>query len=427
MPAFSLGRRNNRPEHSGHPGDEAPPEARAEIHRRPTAPADPSETDGDMVPRSLRIAAAWSWRVLVVVAGMGVVWWLGGQLSEVVIPLMAAILLTAALAPMNGLLRHHSWPPWAAALASLLLLVLILCGLLTLVGTQIAVQWQELVQQTVEVMQSALTWLSTGPLHISHEQATGWLDQVRQRVVSSQDEIARIAAAFGSGIGRFFAGLAMTLFATFFFLKDGSRMSGAIRSTVPRVSRSTLMPGFEAGWQSLVSYVRAAVIVAAVDGVGAGLGAFFLGSNLWLAITALTFVSAFVPIVGALISGIIAVTVTLVTLGFVKAIIMLIVFIGVMQLEAHVLQPLLLGRAVSIHPLMVLVGIAVGISVAGIVGGVFAIPLVAFAFGFVRSMHGYGEQGSFGDVEDAIPGPGDEMLDDDPRQAEDKEESSSNN
>ena len=386
MPAFSLGRRNNWRNRLARLDDAVDPDdpALSPAGRRRTG-TDPGGEDS-LVPRSLRAAAAWSWRLLAVAAAGGLVWWVGGELSEVVVPLMAALLLSAALAPLNSFLRKHRWPAWASSLFSLFVLVLILGGLLTLVGTQIAVQWRELTQQAVRGLQSFLTWLGTGPLHISHEQVNGWLEQARQRLVTSQNEIAKVAAAAGSSIGRFFTGLAMALFATFFFLKDAPMMSAGIKASVPKGSRAALIPGLDAGWHSLVSYVHAAVIVAAVDGVGAGLGALFLGSNLWLAITALTFVCAFIPIVGALLSGAVAVLVTLVTLGLVKAIIMLVVFIGVMELEAHILQPLLLGRAVSIHPLLVLVGIAVGINVAGIVGGVFAIPIVAFATGVVRSL-----------------------------------------
>ncbi len=386
MPAFSLGRRNNWRERLARLDDAADTGAASgapaqQRHHGPTG-----SDEGSLVPKPLRAAAAWSWRLLVVAAVVGLLWWLGGQVSEVVVPLMAALLLSAALAPLNGFLRRHNWPAWAASLFSLFVLVLIIAGLLTLVGTQIAVQWQELTQQTVKGLQSFLTWLGTGPLHISHEQVDAWLIQGREKLSASQEQIAKVAAAAGSGIGRFFTGLAMALFATFFFLKDAPLMSAGLKASVPRATRATLVPGLDAGWQSLVSYVHAAVIVAAVDGIGAGLGALLLGSNLWLAITALTFVCAFIPIVGALLSGAVAVTVTLVTLGLVKAIIMLVVFIGVMELEAHILQPLLLGRAVSIHPLVVLVGIAVGINLAGIVGGVFAIPIVAFASGVVRSV-----------------------------------------
>ena len=138
----------------------------------------------------------------------------------------------------------------------------------------------------------------------------------------------------------------------------------------------------------MVAYVRAAVAVAACDGAGAGLGALILGSNLWVAIMALTFVCAFVPMLGALIAGGVGCIIVLATLGWVKALIMLAIFVIVLETEIHVMQPLMLGRAVDIHPLVVLVCIAIGMVLAGIAGGVFAIPLAALLWGVVRTMVG---------------------------------------
>ena len=157
--------------------------------------------------------------------------------------------------------------------------------------------------------------------------------------------------------------------------------------------------------------MRAAVTVAAIDGVGAGLGALILGSNLWVAITAFTFVCSFIPLLGALIAGTVAVVVTLVTLGWVKAIVMLVIFVLVMNIEANVLQPLLLGRAVEIHPLLVLLGISAGAIVAGVAGALFAIPLIYHACcrcrsyarnqeSFIYSCHKGKGQGSIGRQED---------------------------
>ena len=339
------------------------------------------------VPRPLRILAAWSWRILIAAAFVALLWWLGSQLSEVVIPLAVALLLSAALQPLNARMVRHRWPRWLASLGCLLLVALIVLGLLSLVGAQIATQWTQLVDQAIAGARGFVGWLADSPLHINAEQIDSLVSQATDWVQHSRATLAAAAATAGSGIGRFFAGAAMALFATFFFLKDGSRLvDGGVR-LMPRASRLTVMPAIVSGWASLSSYVRAAIAVAAVDGIGAGIGAAALGSNLWLAIMALTFVCAFVPIIGAITSGVVAVAVTLVTLGLWKAVIMLAIFVAVMQLESHVLQPLLLGRAVSIHPLAVLVGIAVGMSVAGIVGGVFAIPIVAFVTGVLRAMH----------------------------------------
>jgi len=365
------------------------------------------------VPRPLRIFAAWSWRLLLVAAFIALLWWLGSRLSEVVIPLAVALLLTAALHPLNARLVRHHWPRWLAALSCLLLVVVIVLGLLSLVGAQIATQWSQLVDQAIAGARGFVTWLDSSFLHINAEQVNSLISQATEWVQNSREGIASAAATAGSGVGKFLAGAAMALFATFFFLKDGQRFVDAGVNLMPRASRLTVMPAVVSGWASLSNYVRAAIAVAAVDGIGAGIGAAVLGSNLWLAITALTFVCAFVPLIGAIASGVVAVAVTLVTLGFWKAVIMLAIFVAVMQLESHLLQPLLLGRAVSIHPLTVLVGIAVGITVAGIVGGVFAIPIVAFVTGVLRSGHAGREADEDGATCGESPDAGEQLTDTD--------------
>lgn len=387
LPSLNFGRRGARP---GGAAREHPHERRSQTSDSITLTAEQltalrGASVESLVSRPLRVLAAWSWRILVVAAFIALLWWLGSKLSEVVIPLAVALLLTAALQPLNARLTRHRLPRWLASLSCLLLVLIIILGLLSLVGAQIATQWSQLVDQAIAGAHGFVGWLAASPMHINAEQINSLISQATEWVQNSRATLASAAASAGSSIGKFFAGAAMALFATFFFLKDGSRFVDGAVGIMPRTNRLMTMPAVLSGWASLSSYVRAAIVVAAVDGIGAGIGAAVLGSNLWLAITALTFVSAFVPIVGAISSGVVAVAVTLVTLGLWKAVAMLIIFVAVMQLEAHVLQPLLLGRAVSIHPLAVLVGIAVGISVAGIVGGVFAIPIVAFATGVLRA------------------------------------------
>ncbi len=242
----------------------------------------------------------------------------------------------------------------------------VLLGLLTLVGAQIAAQWSELTDAATKGFTGLLEWLATGPLQVSDTQVDQWIEQIVQVVQDSRNQIASGLAAAGGRVGAFFAGFATCLFAAFFFLKDGRGIAGAFEKVIPNDALVTVEPAVRGGWTSLTSYVRAAVVVAAIDGVGAGLGALILGSNLWLAITAFTFVCSFIPLLGATIAGAVATVVVLVTLGPIKAAIMLVIFIAVMSIEANVLQPLLLGRAVEIHPLLVLLGIAAGAILAGV-------------------------------------------------------------
>ncbi len=356
-----------------------------------------------LTPIWLRVLASWGWRILVL-AGVVVLLWLAGQkMSQLVIPLLLAVLITSGLQPLTNWLQTRKFPRWAASLTSILAMMAVLLGLLTLVGAQIAAQWSELTDAATKGFTGLLEWLATGPLQVSDTQVDQWIEQIVQVVQDSRNQIASGLAAAGGRVGAFFAGFATCLFAAFFFLKDGRGIAGAFEKVIPNDALVTVEPAVRGGWTSLTSYVRAAVVVAAIDGVGAGLGALILGSNLWLAITAFTFVCSFIPLLGATIAGAVATVVVLVTLGPIKAAIMLVIFIAVMSIEANVLQPLLLGRAVEIHPLLVLLGIAAGAILAGVPGAFFAIPAVAFVTGAVRGVEGVFVSDDMADRRASIP------------------------
>lgn len=340
----------------------------------------------DAVPQGLRTAAGWCWRLAVIAVFVWGLFTVLDKISEVSIPIAVSLLLTAAMWPLAGWLTRHRVPRALAAGLCLLLLVVLLGGLFTLVGAQIASQWDELSKQSVASVAQLTHWLAGSPFHVSQSQLNGLLTAAETWAKGSQGRIAGWAAAAGTGIGHFLAGTVMALFTTFFFVYEGDKLARAVARVIPSENRARILDSSRRGWVALVAYVRAAVIVAAVDGLGAGIGAALIGSSMSLAIGTLTFVLAFIPIVGAFVSGVVAVAVVLVTLGVVKAVIMLIVFVAVMEIESHVLQPFLLGKAVSIHPLVILLGIAIGGIVSGIVGALFAIPLVAFGAAFIKAM-----------------------------------------
>lgn len=339
------------------------------------------------VPPGIRTAAAWSWRLLLIAALIYVVAFIVAKLSEVTIPLFVAILFTAALWPLKSWLMRHRVPRGLAVLVSLLAVVVIVFGILSLVGAQIASQWDELSAETVNSFNQFLTWLATSPLQITNARIDVWIQAARDWVNTSQAAITSYAASIGVSVGHFFAGTALATFALVYFLLEGPAVARSVSVLIPRRSRPRIMRAAQNGWVAMVAYVRAAVTVAAVDGIGALIGAAAVGSSMWLAIGALTFLCAFIPLVGAIIAGVIATGVVLVTLGWVKALIMLAVFVAVLQLEGHVLQPFLLGKAVSIHPLAVLYGIAIGTILGGIVGALFTVPLLAFGNAFIRAVN----------------------------------------
>ena len=341
---------------------------------------------GSRVPQGLRTAADWSWRVLVVAAVVALLWWLLTYFSAVSVPVAVAVLLTALLTPLNRLLRGWKWHPAMAAAACLLVMVLIVVGVIAAIGAQVVREWPQLWDKALAGFGTFVNWLATGPLHIEQAQLDTYFTQFTDWVNASRADLAAVAAHAGVGVGHFFAGLAIALIATFFFLASGRGIWASITRLVPRHYLLATGRAADRGWASLVSYMRAQVLVALVDALGILIGALALRLPMPWALFALTFVAAFVPVVGAVLAGTVACALALVTYGPVSALIMLAITVFVMEAEGHFLQPILLGRAVSLHPLAVLLGLAVGATIAGIVGALLVIPVLAFSVAFIRGL-----------------------------------------
>lgn len=351
----------------------------------------PTEDIDRAVPHGLRLAASWSWRVILVAGLLYLVARVAGYLSEVVIPLAIAVLLAAMLSPVAGRLRRWGLHRGLATAVTVLGGIALIAGALTLIGTQIASQAGELSTNVVTGFNNLITTLQRSRLPISSSflDPSQWGGRIQAFLTQSQSTIATYAADIGTQVGHFLAGLAITLFSLFYFLYDGRGIFTFLLRFFPAESRARVDHAASNGWRALSGYVRATILVALADSLGVLIGALALGVPVAPALAALVFIGAFVPLVGAFVSGFVAVLVALVALGWVKALVMLVVIILVLQLEAHVLQPFLLGRAVKLHPLAVLLAIAVGIVVGGIVGALLAVPLLAFVKSFVQYLHGH--------------------------------------
>ena len=340
------------------------------------------------VPDGLHVAAAWGWRVIVVtilVVGLAYVF---SYLSEVTIPLLVAVLLTALLLPVTK--RLHGWGVNRGLATAITVLggLVVIVGVLFLIISSIVSQSSTLGTNVTTGFNQLASWLQTGPLHVSatYFNPDEWVTRITTWVKTSQATITTYAAEIGSSVGHFLAGLALTLFTLFYFLHNGREIFEFLTRFFPRRSRARVDSAALNGWQSLSSYVRATILVALADGVGVLIGALILGVPAAPALAALVFIGAFVPIVGAFVSGFVAVLVALVALGWVKALIMLAIIVVVMEIESHVLQPFLMGRAVKLHPLAVLFAIAIGIILGGIIGALFAVPLLAFLKTFIQHL-----------------------------------------
>jgi predicted PurR-regulated permease PerM len=273
--------------------------------------------------------------------------------------------------------------------------------LLTFVGTQVAEGANDLAKQVVSGLDEIRNWLRDGPLNASDSQINDYIKAAQDLVTSSNEQIVGRVTEVGTAIGHIVAGIFIVLFATFFFLADGARIWAWVVRLFPRAARLKTDASGKVAWKSLTSFVRATVLVAFVDALGIMVVALILDVPFVTAIGVLVFLGAFIPLIGATLSGSVAVLVALVSHGPIVALLMLAGVIVVQQIEAHILQPFLLGRFVSVHPLGVIVAIACGVLVAGIAGALIAVPLVAALNAVAQYLADYtdvGEEPSEGEV-----------------------------
>jgi predicted PurR-regulated permease PerM len=328
------------------------------------------------VPAGLRTAAAWSWRLILVGALLYLLLRGVDMLLEVLVPVLVALLLAALLQPGAAGLVRRRWPRSLAALAMLLVGVLVVAGIITLVVSRVVADWTSLTGQVSQgLTQVQQTIVKTFP--ITQHQLDQLLSQVQKAIGADQSAITSGAISTAGTVTQVFTGLLLTLLTLFFFLKDGRSIWLWVVGLMPRDARAYADEAARRSWRTLVSLVRATVVVALIDAVGIGIALLVLQVPLALPLAALVFIGAFIPIIGSFIAGSVAVLVALVSNGFVTALITLGAVILVMQLEGHVFSPLLLGRAVRIHPLAVVLGIATGLIVGGIFGALIAVPIIA--------------------------------------------------
>jgi putative heme transporter len=334
------------------------------------------------LPQGMLVASEWSWRLLLVVAAIGVFAWLLLQLSVVVVPVLIAALVTALIVPVTGWFNRLGLPRGLAAGLTMLVLFVVVLGLLSLVGQQVAVGWEGLYDQLLQGFDELRRWLIRGPLHLSQAEIDNAYGSVGRFFTTNQ--LTEGALRVGTTVGHVVAGLFIALFSTYFMLYEGERIWGFLVRLLPRAARERADSSGRRGWVSLTAFVRATVLVALVDATGITIVALVLQVPFALPIGVLVFLASFIPIIGALLSGAVAVVVALVANGPLVAVLMLGGVVLVQQLEAHILQPFLLGRFVRLHPLAVLLAIGAGAYLAGILGALFAVPIVAVMNGVIR-------------------------------------------
>jgi predicted PurR-regulated permease PerM len=351
--------------------------------------------DVSAVPPAVRATAAWAWRIVAIALALYVFLIVLSRLQVVIVPLAVALLLSALLQPLAAVLAKRGVPPALATAITLLSGIIGLGLLVWLVVDQFINGFSDLSTQVNGGVDKVQDWLINGPLGLSQTQINDYVDNARTSISANRSKLTSGALGAAGTVGEVLTGALLTLFATIFFIKDGRKVWTWVVRLFPAGSRERVAGAGERAWRTLISYVHATVTVALVDAVGIGIGAAVLKVPLALPLAVLVFLGAFIPIVGATGTGLVAVLVALVARGPGTALILLIIVLFVQQVEGHILQPLLLGRAVKVHPLAIVFGIAAGTLLAGIIGALLAVPLVAV----ISTVSGYLSGGR----EDVVP------------------------
>lgn len=339
----------------------------------------PERTDEprSLVPPGVRIAGAWSWRILAVVGVVAVFILLVIMLKRIVVPFLIGIVIAALLAPLSAWLQHHRVPKWASVVLSILATIAAVVGLVWLVVSQISAAYPTLARRTLEQYANIKQLLLDSGIGISQRDFVAWSNDIGKWLQTHSGSVLSGVATAGSSATRVFEGLFIVLFTTIFLLVDGKRVWRWIVQLFPREARSAIDGAGVAGWSTLTSFIRVQIFVAFVDAVGIGAGVFFSGVPLAIPIAVVVFLGSFVPVVGAIVTGILAVFVALLFNGWVIALVVLGIVLLVQQIEGHLLQPLVMGSAVRVHPLAVVLGVAAASGLAGIAGAFFAVPFIA--------------------------------------------------
>jgi putative heme transporter len=346
--------------------------------REASAPrARPAAGAVEVAPWLARSAAV-SWRLLVVAAVVAVVAAVLVYLRLVVLPVIVALFLTTLLAPPVRWLRQRGWPPLAATWTVIAGAVVLIAGLGALLAPYIGPQFGDLGRQAGKGLDDVQRWLREGPLHLSETQLSDLLSRARREVQANSAGLTRGVLSGATVALEVVTGALLSIVLTFFFVKDGERIGNWIARQFGARGEELRAVGRRA-FDTLGAYLRGVTIVGLVDGVLIGIGLAVVGVPLAVPLAFLVFLGAFFPIVGAFVSGVFAALVALVSKGPAAALVIVAITVAVQQLEGHVLAPVVLGRAVKLHPVVILLALTGGGVVGGITGAALAVPAVAVA------------------------------------------------
>ncbi|MGW4078785.1 AI-2E family transporter [Streptomyces asiaticus] len=391
------------PEGAAGEGETARPEQPASVPAPPAyAPAVSARPDPvAAVPWGVRVAAEAAWRLLVL---GGTVWVLMRVISSVqlvVLSFTVAILITALLEPTVTRLRRRGVPRGLATALTFIAGFVVMGLVVWFVVWQVMENVDEVSGEVQAGIDDLRRWLLHSPFHVTEKQINHVAKSLREAVGANTEQITSAGLEGVTVVVEVLTGILLTMFCTLFLLYDGPKIWNWTLKLVPAQAREGVAGAGPRAWSTLTAYVRGTVIVALIDAIFIGVGLFFLDVPMAVPLAVFIFLFAFIPLVGAVVSGALAVVVALVTQGVFTGAMVLIVVLAVQQIEGHVLQPFILGRAVRVHPLAVVLSVAAGSLIGGIGGAVVAVPLVAVANTVVVYLRGYSQENALR----AVPGP----------------------
>jgi predicted PurR-regulated permease PerM len=354
------------------PAQPAPAEPAADARTQAAAAQD------DHVPRLLRITAAWAWRLILVAILIYGAFRVSEQLRLVVLPLIAALLLTALLQPVAAWLhRRAGFPHLLATWLTLLGAVIVIAGVVTLTANRVSADYPALAAEVKRTAGQVQHSLAGPPFHLHGARLQQFSNDVVSYISQHKGVIAGTVVTGGKIFLEFLTGLVLTLFITFFLIKDGAKIYSWLIGGLHAEPHRRMVNAGHAAWHVLTSYIRGTTVVAAIHAIFIGLALWLLGVPLLVPLIILVFLAGFIPLIGILVVGALAILITLGTKGWLAAVILLAVFVVENQIESHLLQPLVVGRAVRLHPLAIILALAVGGVIAGIPGAIVAVPVAA--------------------------------------------------
>ena len=349
------------------------------IEEEAPAPGQEAQEPTSEGPSLLAVAAGYSWRILIVLLLAWVFVQVLIKLRLVVLPVIAALFVTALLGPLAQKLKAKGWPPVLATWTVMLGTILVFAGVVGAVAPSVGDELDDVGSSAKEGFEDVIDYLAESPLKVSKADVDRFLDQAVEEISANRDKITAGVLSGAAKAVEFITEFFLTLVLIFFFVKDGPQMFSWFEAQFPRRNRRHVRAIGERAWAAIGGYLRGTAIIALVDALLIGLTLLFVGVPLVIPLSVLTFFGAFFPLVGAVAAGVVAALVALVTSGPLDALIVAGAILVIQQVEGDVLQPIVMGKSVRLHPVVILLALTAGAVTGGLVGAFIAVPVAAVA------------------------------------------------